>query len=169
MLKVKSAMRRVAFGVSGAALAFAWLTAAPAADPKSAGRTPIPTVKIEKSGNCVEPTDKMRRDHMNMILHQRDRTVHNGIRSAKHSLKGCIDCHADSKTNSVLGPDGFCQSCHSYSAVRMDCFECHSPSPRKAANSQQPAASRQQSMPDSMHRAIIAATPAVILAEACVP
>ena len=92
-----------------------------------------PAVRIEKSGQCVEPTATMRRNHMNMLLHQRDRTVHQGIRTTQHSLKNCIDCHASSKTNSVLGKDGFCESCHTYAAVRVDCFECHSPSPRKTA------------------------------------
>ncbi|MBI5613255.1 MAG: hypothetical protein HY942_09365 [Gammaproteobacteria bacterium] len=102
-----------------------------AADPKPVGRVPSPTVKIEKGEKCVEPTDVIRRDHMKFILHQRDETMHRGIRTTKHSLKNCIDCHADPKTNSVLGKDGFCESCHRYAAVSMDCFECHSPAPRK--------------------------------------
>lgn len=129
-------------GALGAALLFGALAAAHAADPKPAARVPGPTVKIHKGEQCVEPTAEMRRNHMDMILHQRDRTVHDGIRSVKHSLKNCIDCHADPKTNSVLGPDGFCESCHTYAAVKMDCFECHSPSPRKDAAAAKPAGSR---------------------------
>jgi len=101
-----------------------------------------PTVKIEKPGQCVEPVADMRRDHMNMILHQRNETVHRGIRTSRHSLKNCIDCHANPKTNSVLGKDGFCESCHTYAAVRMDCFECHSPSPRVAASASKPVTRR---------------------------
>jgi hypothetical protein len=27
----------------------------------------------------------------------------------------------------VLGEGGFCQGCHSYAAVTLDCFECHQP------------------------------------------
>ena len=135
-------MGRVAFGALGAVLALGWTAAVHAADPKPAGRVPAPIVKIEKGEKCVEPTEEMRRNHMDMILHQRDRTVHEGIRSVKHSLKNCIDCHANPKTNSVIGKDGFCESCHTYAAVKMDCFECHTPSPRKDAAGGKPATSR---------------------------
>lgn len=104
-----------------------------AGDKKS--RVPQPTVNVVQGDKCVEPTDVMRRDHMKFILHQRDATMHKGIRTTKHSLKNCISCHADPKTNSVLGKDGFCESCHTYAAVSMDCFSCHTPSPeKKAAN-----------------------------------
>jgi hypothetical protein len=88
-------------------------------------RTPLPIVKIAKPGQCVAQTDEMRRNHMEKILHQRDLTMHDGIRTKKHSLSNCIDCHADQKTNSVLGKEGFCESCHTYSAVSIDCFSCH--------------------------------------------
>ena len=43
---------------------------------------------------CVEPLPVIRRDHMKFLMHQRDDTVHEGIRGARHSLVGCIDCHA---------------------------------------------------------------------------
>jgi hypothetical protein len=78
-----------------------------------------------KGDKCVEPTDVMRRNHMEFILHQRDDTMRRGVRTEKHSLKACINCHADPKTNSVLGKDGFCESCHTYTAVSVDCFGCH--------------------------------------------
>jgi hypothetical protein len=56
----------------------------------------------------------MRRDHMRFLEHQRDATVHGGIRGARHSLKGCIDCHASARTGSVAqAPTDFCVSCHS--------------------------------------------------------
>lgn len=88
-------------------------------------RTPLPTINIAKPGKCIAETGDMRRNHMNKILHQRDLTMHDGIRTKKHSLSNCIDCHADQNTNSVLGKDGFCESCHTYSAVTVDCFSCH--------------------------------------------
>jgi len=90
------------------------------------GRVPLPVHTIEKGDQCVEPADVMRRDHMQFILHQRDKTMHEGIRTIKHSLKNCVECHANTKTGSVLGKDGFCESCHVYAAVKLDCFECHS-------------------------------------------
>ncbi len=95
-----------------------------------------PVIKIFKGEKCVRPTEDMRRNHMKYILHQRDVTMHEGIRTQTYQLTNCVDCHADPKTNSVLGKDGFCSSCHQYAAVSIDCFSCHSPSPE---NSGQPA------------------------------
>ena len=92
-----------------------------------------PKIKIERGEACVAPVAEMRRDHMKMLFHQRDRTLRQGIREARASLKGCIDCHASQKTGSVLGKEGFCSSCHAYAAVSMDCFECHTPLRQKRA------------------------------------
>ena len=95
----------------------------------AADRTAKPVVVIERPGRCVEATEVMRRDHMNLLSHQRDRTVREGIRTRQHSLSGCVECHASRKTGSVLGERGFCQSCHAYAGVRLDCFECHASKP----------------------------------------
>lgn len=100
---------------------------------KKTKRVDLPTILYHKGEQCVEPTEDMRRNHMNYILHQRDETMHRGIRTSKHSLKECINCHADPKTNSVLGPEGFCESCHTYAAVSMDCFSCHTPTAEQKA------------------------------------
>lgn len=78
-----------------------------------------------RGDKCVEPTPEMRRNHMEKILDQRDKTVRKGIRTKQYRLSRCINCHADPKTNSVLGKNGFCQHCHEYTAVKMDCFTCH--------------------------------------------
>ena len=79
----------------------------------------------------------MRRSHMDFLKHQRDNTVHGGIRGAKFSLKGCIDCHASRKTGSVAKAEtNFCVSCHSYTAVKIDCFECHTHKPGAAVAQQ---------------------------------
>jgi len=93
----------------------------------SAGRVAMPRITIEKGEACVAPTGEMRRDHMKFLLHQRDRTVHQGLREPRFSLKECVDCHADRASGSVLGEKGFCASCHAYAAVKIDCFECHTP------------------------------------------
>ena len=100
---------------------------------KKVSRVVQPIIIIEKEGACVEPEEVMRRDHMKFILHQRDKTVHQGVRTEKYSLKNCVNCHANSKTNSVLGKDGFCASCHSYAAVSIDCFSCHASTAEKNA------------------------------------
>jgi len=81
-----------------------------------------------RSGGVPLPaTEDMRRNHMKYLFQQRDRTMHEGIRTPRFSLKNCVDCHASAKTGSVLGPKGFCADCHAYASVKLDCFECHSP------------------------------------------
>jgi hypothetical protein len=106
------------------AAGLAALGAAAAAD-APAGRVARPVVRVEQPGACVEPTEAMRRNHMKFLLHQRDRTVREGVRTTRHSLKECVECHASRATGSVLGRDGFCESCHRYASVSIDCFECH--------------------------------------------
>lgn len=108
-----------------------------------------PTVKTYKGNKCVEDTEFMRRNHMKLILHQRDETMHRGIRTQKYSLKNCVDCHADPKTNSVLGKDGFCESCHVYASVSIDCFSCHSSAPEKTE--QPPKAAGRAGQMEKMH------------------
>ena len=92
-----------------------------------AAHADAPRFKIERGEACVAPVAEMRRDHMKMLFHQRDRTMRQGLREPRFSLKGCVDCHAAHDTGSVIGKDGFCSSCHEFAAVKMDCFECHTP------------------------------------------
>ena len=96
-------------------------------------RVPKPVIDIDKPGKCVEDTATMRREHPNMLKHQRDLTMHEGIRTRKHSLKEFVECHASAKTGSVLGAKGFCQSCHDYASIRIDCFACHASKPKLAS------------------------------------
>ncbi len=108
------------------------LATAQAMEPAKPARVPLPVTKTYQGDKCVEPTEVMRRDHMKFILHQRDETMHRGIRTTKYSLKECVNCHADPKTGSVLGQDGFCASCHQYAAVTIDCFSCHTDKAEKS-------------------------------------
>jgi hypothetical protein len=95
----------------------------------AAGST-APAVERATAGPCLADPAVMRRDHMEMLRHQRDRTVHLGERGAKASLQACIGCHAGTKTGSVAASEGdFCVACHRYAAVQIDCFECHSSRP----------------------------------------
>jgi hypothetical protein len=105
---------------------FLTLVIALAASLAFAGAT-RPAIKIENPGQCIAPAEEMRRNHMEMLKHQRDRTVRQGIRGEKASLDECIRCHAGRTTGTVLGKDGFCQECHSYAAVKLDCWDCHQP------------------------------------------
>jgi hypothetical protein len=108
-------------------LVFAAVLAAPTFADE--GRTPKPVIKIENADTkCVAPPEVMRRNHMEMLLHQRDETLREGIRGEPVSLNRCINCHASKKTGSVLGSnENFCQSCHAYAAVKLDCWDCHQP------------------------------------------
>jgi hypothetical protein len=92
---------------------------------------PLPAVPRATPGTqCVEAPAAMRRNHMEWLKHQRDATVHGGIRGAKHSLKDCVACHATTPSGSVAAaPGDFCSSCHEYAAVKIDCFECHTGKP----------------------------------------
>jgi hypothetical protein len=101
----------------------------------TAGRVPQPVVESAIGGNCVEDPAFMRRNHMELLKHQRDDTLRGGVRTGKYSLRTCIECHASQSTASVISEKtNFCQSCHSYTAVRIDCFECHASKPRSASS-----------------------------------
>lgn len=88
--------------------------------------SPMPRLDIGRGGKCVDDPKFMRKNHMDLLKHQRDETVQQGIRGGKYSLAVCVDCHASKKNNSVLGSnENFCQGCHAYVKVKIDCFECH--------------------------------------------
>ena len=148
-----------AFFLAAAAALAGGAFAGPAFAADVAGRTPLPVIEpAAKGGQCVGEPAFMRRNHMDLLKHQRDDTVFGGIRSAgppqaasspsggrreasrgptspaKNSLKECIACHASSKTGSVAKAEtNFCVSCHSYTAVKIDCFECHASKPAALA------------------------------------
>ncbi|CAA7627372.1 Hdr-like menaquinol oxidoreductase cytochrome c subunit [Magnetospirillum sp. SS-4] len=115
-------LARLLLGLLMMASATAALAAEPLALPKAKGGT-----------TCVEAPAVMRRDHPDMLKHQRDETMRLGIRGAKASLKECVACHstaaADGAPRRVDDPGQFCQSCHAYVAVKPDCFECHAAVP----------------------------------------
>jgi len=117
-----------------AALGF-MLSLAGASLAQAEGRVPLPSVTKGKGEQCVEPVDDMRRYHMKYILHQRDDTMHRGIRTEKYSLKECVECHAKRDQGGefmpINAPGQFCQSCHAYASVRIDCFECHATKPKQ--------------------------------------
>ena len=118
------------------ALAGALPPAALAAD-AAAGRVAKPAISVDRSTQCIDTPDVMRRTHMDMLRHQRDRTVRAGVRGEKVHLNGCVECHAGPGTGpaagSVVGsPQAFCEGCHRYAAVKLDCFECHQSRPASA-------------------------------------
>jgi octaheme c-type cytochrome (tetrathionate reductase family) len=98
-----------------------------AANAEAEGWTPKPFIVKGKGEQCVEPTDVMRQRHFEFILPQR------GIRTEQHGLAGCIECHATRDENGAYLPidakGQFCESCHNYAAVSIDCFKCHANTP----------------------------------------
>ena len=91
------------------------------------------TARADGLDTCVAPTDYMRRNHFELIKHQRDITVHEGIRKTDYSLAGCVDCHVrkDARGNHVaVNTQGeFCAGCHEYAGASLDCFTCHATKP----------------------------------------
>lgn len=96
----------------------------------------LPVIPEGQGERCVEDTEYMRRNHMDLLKHQRDETMIKGVRTKKYSLKECLDCHvvygADDVAVTVSSPSHFCRSCHDYAAVSIDCFECHASRPETA-------------------------------------
>ena len=128
--KIKRLLAVGAVVLTTAALAWAGSDA----QPKSGGAPKPVITKAAKGEQCVEPTDFIRRNHMKLLDHHRDQAVIQGVRTKKHSLKECINCHASENTGSVAASkDDFCVSCHSYAAVKIDCFDCHSTKPQGSA------------------------------------
>ena len=110
-----------------------WTPSLYAADEQSGLGPIIPQALGEQ---CVEPTEVMRRRHHQFILHQRDETVHRGVRTEKYRFTRCIDCHIQ-PTEAGDYPrhdddNHFCTGCHRYSSVSIDCFQCHADRPAAA-------------------------------------
>lgn len=111
-----------------------WLiTSAFALGTAVAGEAIKGSAKAESMQQCVRPNDFMRRNHFEVIKHQRNLTVHEGIRKTTDSLAGCVDCHArkdaEGKAVPVNAEGQFCDACHDYVAVNIDCFSCHTAIP----------------------------------------
>jgi len=120
--------------------------------------TPFPTIhEPEGEGvKCVQPEDEMRRNHMNYILHQRDETVHEGIRTEEYSLAKCIDCHVEPNEKGEIArhdsKEHFCNGCHEYASVQIDCFECHADRPQKNIK----RASKTQALQEQLNKTLTA-------------
>jgi len=123
--------------------------------------TPLPTIHepADEGLKCIHPEDDMRRNHMKYILHERDETMHEGIRNEPASLAKCIDCHVQPDKNGEIAGiesrDHFCNSCHQYASVQIDCFQCHADRPQKfidrsAATKAHKDASLKQQLQDTL-------------------
>jgi [DsrC]-trisulfide reductase subunit J len=112
----------------------------------------LPRPAHGRGDKCVAPTPWMRRNHMTALIHLRHETVHEGIRTTRFSLTGCVDCHAvkgaDGKPVTFASPKHFCRTCHDYAAVSIDCFECHASTPGPKATATGEAAPEHASTAD---------------------
>jgi len=75
---------------------------------------------------CVESTEYMRANHMNMLVDWREEVVRDNLRTytasdGKEYIKSltdtCISCHSPK--------DKFCTQCHDYVATKPYCWNCH--------------------------------------------
>lgn len=92
--------------------------------------------KAVKGEQCVEDTQVMRRDHMKYLKQHRDETLREGIRTKQYSLKECLECHVPAGEPAAASRgegEHFCKSCHVYTGVSIDCFECHATKPQQSA------------------------------------
>ncbi len=113
----------------------------PAAGKKSTNKLIFPDVQGKYC--VIKDTLQMRKHHMKYIKHRRAETTRKGMRwkREKHfnnfSFDKCISCHARNKQGKKvklkiggkLNPKHFCVSCHRYTAVTIDCFNCHRGTP----------------------------------------
>jgi hypothetical protein len=117
---------------------------------------PPPKQNYSEETLCVEPVEIMRKQHFEFVLSHRDKTVIEGIRTKKHSLNECIDCHitanAQGEYSRYSDDTHFCASCHQFVAVNIDCFQCHADRPeeaiRKAKNSNKTVDHSEQTLKD---------------------
>ncbi len=82
-----------------------------------------------------EGNEFWRTNHMYLLKHDRDLTVHEGDRDVQASIAECVTCHAvngpDAKPVSIASDQHFCRVCHDYAAVKIDCFQCHNSLPQE--------------------------------------
>ena len=93
----------------------------------------LPEVPKASGEAHAEGSEYWRKNHMEMMRHDRDLTLRMGEREIEASLKGCFDCHAAKDDRgqyvTVQSENHFCRVCHDYAAVKVDCFMCHRSTP----------------------------------------
>ncbi len=94
---------------------------------------PFPSIPKANDNPDYHGDEEIRKTHMLGLMHQRDETMHEGVRSKDDSLNACMTCHAvKSETGMAVSydsPQHFCRVCHDYTAVTVDCFSCHASTP----------------------------------------
>ncbi|MDK9719771.1 MAG: Hdr-like menaquinol oxidoreductase cytochrome c subunit [Rhodospirillales bacterium] len=128
--------------------------------PVLAGPPDVPKGAGEK---CLAAAATMRRNHMSMLMHRRDATMHQGVRASTNGLKACLDCHAvNDGAGQPVGIDSdkhFCRVCHDYAAVKVDCFECHASKPAAKKAAEAPAEAEPMVPPEAAQESGAATPP----------
>jgi len=95
----------------------------------SAAPADEPVLQAPPNGatQCVEATEYMRANHMDLLNQWRDSVVREDQRMYVSELNGkeyemslqktCLGCHSNKSR--------FCDSCHTYTAVQPYCWDCH--------------------------------------------
>ena len=93
---------------------------------KAADVPELEIVTVEKQ--CVEETQYMRNNHMDLLDDWQESVVRQGARTYvasdgqkyNMSLVGtCMDCHSNKAA--------FCDQCHDHVSLKPDCWNCHNP------------------------------------------
>jgi len=98
-------------------------------------RSPLlPNVPKATGEPHPEGNEFWRKNHADLLAHDRDLTVRDGNRNIEASLKSCVACHATATNEqgtilTAQSPSYFCSACHLYVAVKIDCFVCHRSTP----------------------------------------
>jgi hypothetical protein len=88
----------------------------------------VPELKIVTAEkDCIESTEYMRKEHMNLLKSQwRETVVRTGIRTyissdgkeyAMSLSQTCLGCHSNKEQ--------FCDQCHNYLGIKPTCWNCH--------------------------------------------
>lgn len=92
-------------------------------------------LKNEGRSKDIHPSlSEIRKMHSEFLLHKRDKTLRQGIRTKYNSLKACVNCHSTIKNNEYIpinAPDQFCSTCHQKVGTNLDCFSCHRTTPKE--------------------------------------
>lgn len=90
-----------------------------------AGTVPKPELP-KNAKKCVLPVAQMRAEHMQLLIDWRDEVMRQGEwgfikidgKPFQRSLQNaCLKCHSNKKK--------FCDTCHTYAAVKPYCWDCH--------------------------------------------
>ena len=93
----------------------------------------IPAIPKAVGAPHEEGNEFWRRNHMDLLRHDRDLTLRMGDRTIDASIKTCVTCHAvegpDAEPIGAVDNGGFCSVCHKFASVKIDCFTCHKATP----------------------------------------